>query len=439
MGTNKEQTSESDDQANYEAAVLDFLDREMAAVQPNKHREESGQEVDALVTNLLRQVITESDQPSGGLKGISENLEDILLEFPSAEANEVPVGSENPESSDQTANLPMETRQEASVNPKQKIAARELFNPRLPNFALGMGPRRKIPIIIAASIGLLIVIGTAVYYLWGSSKSSADTLQYQAAASAPAARENTYMVVPATLKRQNMAEPVPPSPVRESVASQQSTPKPAKKSSAVSTSGPAPEHPSQNAASLEPEPVAFAAGDQSTNPVAAGYSALVIVKPLTTQASTSSPLTVASNLAIDKSVLPPMPDGISITSSALERNPAQSVPAILTGIKNPSPVSQTQTPAPAGSRDLVPSILISQVPPAYPELAIRSRTSGSVVLELQIDSEGKVIEVTPVSGPSVFYSEAVKAAMQYRYRPATLDGTHVSSKSRVTMVFNLKR
>jgi TonB family protein len=439
MGTNKEQTSESDDQANYEAAVLDFLDREMAAVQPNKHREESGEEVDALVTDLLKQVITESDQPSGGPTGISEDLEDILSEFPPAEANEVPAGSENLESSGQTAIPPIETRQEAPVNPKQEMPVGELFNPRLPNFALGMGPRRKIPIIIAASIGLLVVIGTAVYYLWGSSKGSADPQEYQAAASAPAAHENTYMVVPATLNRQNMDELAPPSPIPEPVAPQLSTPKPAKKSSAVSISSSASAYPGQNAASLEFEPDAYAAGDQPTDPALERDSALVVVKPLTTQTSTSSPLTVVPNLAIDKSILPPMPDGISITSSALERNPAQSVPALLTDIKNSSLVSQTQTPAPAGSRDLAPSVLISQVTPAYPELAIRSRISGSVVLELQIDSEGKVIEVTPVSGPSVFYSEAVKAAMQYRYRPARLDGRNVSSESRVTMVFNLNR
>ena len=85
----------------------------------------------------------------------------------------------------------------------------------------------------------------------------------------------------------------------------------------------------------------------------------------------------------------------------------------------------------------MPSTLISQVTPAYPELAIRSRASGSVILELQIDKEGKVVEATPISGPSMFYNEAVKAAMQYRYRPATLDGKNVSSKCRVTMVFNL--
>jgi len=104
---------------------------------------------------------------------------------------------------------------------------------------------------------------------------------------------------------------------------------------------------------------------------------------------------------------------------------------MLTGIENAYPA--TEEP-----ENLVPSVLISKATPVYPELAVRSRISGSVVLDLQIDETGKVLEATPVSGPSVFYSEAVKAAMNCSYRPATIDGAKVSSKSRITMVFNLK-
>ena len=439
MGTDKEEASESSNQSNYEAAVLDFLDREMAAVRPTKHREESGQEVDALVTDLIKQVITESDQTNAGLQSESGGLEDILSEFPPTTAEETPPVSEYPESSEKAANPPKEVRQDASAKLKQEIRPDEPFNPRIPNFALGMAPPRKVPMIAAACVVLLFAIGAAVYYLWGSSESSADVMEFQAAASAPAALRNIRMVVPATPPDQNTSEPSALPPAREPAAAQQTTPKPAEKSSPVPISGSAPAPPVKNVAISEPGTAAFAAGDRPTNPVLDRESVQVVVKPLTTQTSSPSPLTVASNIAIDKSVPPPMPDGISIANSVLERNPAQSVPVFLTGVKNPSPTSQTQTPASIGSRDLVPSVPISQVTPVYPELAIRSRTSGSVVLELQIDKEGRVVEATPISGPSVFYSESVKAAMQYRYRPATIDGTKVSSKSSVTMVFNLNR
>ena len=114
MGTNKEQITKSDSQANYESAVLDFLDKEMAAVQPNKQQDEPGQEVDALVTDLLKQVITESDQPNGapngapngGSKAVSDSMESLLSEFPPAEVEETPSSSKNLEPPDKEAISP---------------------------------------------------------------------------------------------------------------------------------------------------------------------------------------------------------------------------------------------------------------------------------------------------------------------------------------------
>jgi protein TonB len=87
----------------------------------------------------------------------------------------------------------------------------------------------------------------------------------------------------------------------------------------------------------------------------------------------------------------------------------------------------------------VAAVPILQTTPVYPELALRARASGSVVLELQIDDQGKVVKATPVSGPPILHNAAVTAAMKWRYRPASIGGVNVSSQSRVTMAFNLKR
>ena len=86
----------------------------------------------------------------------------------------------------------------------------------------------------------------------------------------------------------------------------------------------------------------------------------------------------------------------------------------------------------------MPAVAISQVSPKYPEFALRTRTSASVVLELDIDKQGKVVKATPVSGPEMFHKEAINAAMQWRYRPASVGGTNVSSQVKVTFNFNLK-
>jgi len=65
--------------------------------------------------------------------------------------------------------------------------------------------------------------------------------------------------------------------------------------------------------------------------------------------------------------------------------------------------------------------------------------SANVVVELDIDKQGKVVKATPVSGPDIFYKEAINAAMQWRYKPATVGGTNVSSQVKVTFDFKLKK
>ena len=94
MGANKDQSSEPKNMADYETAVMDFLDKQMAADQPNKKQNESGQEVDALVTDLLKQVITESDHPNGESQIASDSQEAALSDIPPLEASHIKKGEE---------------------------------------------------------------------------------------------------------------------------------------------------------------------------------------------------------------------------------------------------------------------------------------------------------------------------------------------------------
>jgi len=86
---------------------------------------------------------------------------------------------------------------------------------------------------------------------------------------------------------------------------------------------------------------------------------------------------------------------------------------------------------------MVPATPVSQSAPKFPELALRSRASGVVVLDLDIDSNGKVTKATPVSGPELFHKEAINAVMKWKYKPATVGGSNVPSQSRVTLNFKL--
>jgi protein TonB len=90
----------------------------------------------------------------------------------------------------------------------------------------------------------------------------------------------------------------------------------------------------------------------------------------------------------------------------------------------------------AVSRDLIAPVAVSTVNPKYPDLARRTKTTGTVVLNLQIDASGKVVKATPVSGPAIFHGEAINAAKQWKYKPASLNGENVASQSTIT--FNFK-
>ena len=128
-------------------------------------------------------------------------------------------------------------------------------------------------------------------------------------------------------------------------------------------------------------------------------------------------------------------------SAVPEKKPAQLTPIVPANADNDAPAPPPQAPAsvPVAARNLVPAVAISQVSPKYPEFALRTRTSASVVLELDIDKQGKVVKATPVSGPGMFHKEAINAAMQWRYKPASVGGTNVSSQVKVTFNFNLKK
>jgi len=80
--TGKEgQTAKSGSQDNYEATVLDFLEKEMSAVQPSHKPKEYSEELDELVSDLLKQVIHEADQKKPVQNAGDESIEELLAEF----------------------------------------------------------------------------------------------------------------------------------------------------------------------------------------------------------------------------------------------------------------------------------------------------------------------------------------------------------------------
>ena len=87
--------------------------------------------------------------------------------------------------------------------------------------------------------------------------------------------------------------------------------------------------------------------------------------------------------------------------------------------------------------ELAEGLLADRVEPEYPDAARRAHIQGSVTLETLIGANGRVQQVTPVSGNPQLADAAVNAVRQWRYKPFTVDGHKVPIRTQVTVTFML--
>jgi TonB family protein len=77
------------------------------------------------------------------------------------------------------------------------------------------------------------------------------------------------------------------------------------------------------------------------------------------------------------------------------------------------------------------------VAPIYSDFARVGHIQGSVVMNANIDSHGKVIGLQTISGNPVLVRAALDAAMQWQYEPMVIDGQAVGVDTSITIVFSL--
>jgi TonB family protein len=80
---------------------------------------------------------------------------------------------------------------------------------------------------------------------------------------------------------------------------------------------------------------------------------------------------------------------------------------------------------------------IQRVEPAYPPLAKAARVSGSVVVEVTIDEEGKVFAARAISGHPLLKDAAVAAAREWMFARTMLTGVAVKVIGTITFNFSL--
>ena len=162
----------------------------------------------------------------------------------------------------------------------------------------------------------------------------------------------------------------------------------------------------------------------------------------------------ASPKPVDKDQEVPMPDAGSSQSSQPEQK--QEVPQPATESpeqqkqevpepqdeKTSNPISQdTKTSDPMRiTADVVQPVLIKRVNPEYPEFARKARIQGVVILEAIITKGGTVENVKVLRGVHPILDQAaIDSVKQWRYKPASLNGTPVKIYSTVTVKFTLKK
>ena len=89
--------------------------------------------------------------------------------------------------------------------------------------------------------------------------------------------------------------------------------------------------------------------------------------------------------------------------------------------------------------DVAQSMVINSVRPNYPEKAKAVGVTGTVVIRIRIDTDGKVHNPEIVSGPMLLQLAALDAVKDFVYRPYLLNGVPVEVDTLVNMTFNLAR
>jgi TonB family protein len=492
---------------NYESVVLNFLDREMAAAQPADKNRDHSDDLDALVSDLLRQVISESDQ-TDSRPAVHDETESLLAEFPPVEVGPLEA---NPPVETAARSYPDPSTREA---PETGPAAREATG-GMELAALEAESEMEMAIFEAQSAkelaGLEAEPETNPEDFKMNPETESGTLEAQSemamappeaapAPPPPAARE-----VPgaeSAAGRQPAATKTKAAPVRTqpaalnpepevvkaeagtapAAAEEKGTPalfavaeKPKSRKSALTVAaacllaaagfgayhflggpGEAPPSLASAPAVTDPaaapqapaDPVVARAENAGSKPQPAPVGNHVEAAPVTIKAEAAAPVAAEAPVpAPPRDERPGLLRGTDQIADASRRSAIESlIPSHAPGRSAPAaprpprppPAQKAAAAAPQVSGALIPAVPISQVTPKYPEIAVRTRTSAVVELDIVIDPNGRVIDATPASGPTMFHKDAVDAAMKWRYRPASIGGDNVQSQARITMKFNLR-
>jgi TonB family protein len=106
-------------------------------------------------------------------------------------------------------------------------------------------------------------------------------------------------------------------------------------------------------------------------------------------------------------------------------------------IKDDKPTGSGTSSAVSVPGSLVKGKVVHQVTPVYPPEAKRKHIEGKVILAAKISKEGRIENLSPVSGPQELIAAAIGAVQQWRYQPYMINGEPVAILTTITVNFVL--
>lgn len=478
---------------DYEALILDFLDREISASNKSPADEGTHQDdIDAEVSDFLKKVasleaetgVMEEIKPAipGVMASRAASDEEVLNQQRGDDQQEQTsecgtASRETPCAAKTGANLrlvepfprqrnmeqdrtephlgpdqvltqatatSLQTPGDADIREEEKITAplvirsdpkppsKESLNLSFPA-AHPIQSRRKL-VIGGVSFLLAAAIGAGTYYLGGFRARPAAKESKAVSRAAPAVPAKVTAAVPQQSSSAPAAQlDVKPAqtanPVAESTRARRPEGSAITSSTAKSGTGTKPA-PVSTPASRPPATLAPPAPAATTVNLAASPA-----EATTDNAAKNPTAPPVANPAPATST--PAPPASAESTPPTASNPPTAVPPavpVSNAAASPAKIEASKAPA---VREVSPSAPISKVLPVYPETARRMKIEGKVDVDAQVDEQGKVVVATAINGHVLLRDAAMEAVKKWRFKPATLNGKNVLSSSRVSVVFKL--
>ena len=159
--------------------------------------------------------------------------------------------------------------------------------------------------------------------------------------------------------------------------------------------------------------------------------------PTTGAAPIEAPAAIQPERSLD-------PGDIGVPGGVEGGIPGGVVGGVVGGLPSDIPPPPPPTPAPprapirVGGQIQAPA-LAKRVEPIYPDLAVSARIRGVVILEANVDKDGRVVEVTVLrTANKLLDAAAITAVRQWQYRPLILNGLPEPFVLTVVLTFDLR-